>query len=47
MSLEKEFEDFQTEIDECDFAIRNLEKKIKSITQFVYTAKKNYENEDI
>ncbi|ELQ73820.1 hypothetical protein THOM_3260 [Trachipleistophora hominis] len=46
MSIDKAFEDLLDEIDECEFALRALERKAKPLTQFVYTAAAAYKEEE-
>lgn len=47
MSLQKSLLSFINEIDDCEFSLRMLERRSKSLTQFVYTASFPYkENMD-
>lgn len=46
MSINQAFEDLLKEIDECEFALRTLERKAKPLTQFVYTAAVTYGDDE-
>lgn len=46
MLINQPFENLLNEIDECEFALRTLERKSKSLTQFVYTAAIPYKEDE-